>query len=94
MTDKLEKTIKDGKMYPLIIKTDTTPVNFIKFNKDGTLFLTCLNNGKVKQQLLGKHPRRSDWPAAVLLQGRVRHGYKDFRHHGRLEVPNHAIVHR
>ena len=47
MADKLEKKIIEGKMYPLTIRMHQSPVNFIKFNKDGTMFFTCANDGKV-----------------------------------------------
>lgn len=47
-SNKLEKKIAEGKMYPMMIKIHDNPVNFIKFNQDGTLFFTCANDGKVE----------------------------------------------
>lgn len=51
MSDKLQKKINEGKMYPIEIRMNMSPVNFIKFNLDGTLFFTCSNDGKVDSVL-------------------------------------------
>jgi hypothetical protein len=52
MGDKLDKKIEEGKMFPLAIRMHDNPVNFIKFNLDGTLFFTCANDGKVISSLV------------------------------------------
>lgn len=45
--DSLAKRLAEGKMYPIQIKMHLLPVTFVRFNLDGTMFLTCSNDGKV-----------------------------------------------
>lgn len=67
MSDKLTKKMSEGKMYPLGIRMHQRPVTYIKFNRDGTLFFTCSNDGTVRQSKIGQYSLCSDWPTSQLF---------------------------